>query len=371
MSREFVSDLSSSTVIMQPTALCNLNCRYCYLPKRREAHRMLPIVAEKVAATVREWVHARPVEICWHGGEPLTAGREHLGRLMDCFAGLGVGHGVQTNATLVDEAWCDFFAGRAVRVGVSIDGPRTDSSNRVDFAGSPAFDRIVRGIELLVGAGQDVSVIAVISDPTPARARRLYEFVRELGCRWLGVNIEEREGVNDRLTAHPLDQIAEFWAEMLRAWVDNPAVRVREIDRALGFVSHALHEEQHCRGLSAIIDPLPTITWDGQVTLISPELAGFTSSRHGPFACGSVLRGPLDLLIAEGMRASWVHEYHLGVQNCQTTCSYFEFCGGGQPANRHFEQGRFDTTETAYCVNSKIALMEGVLRVVHLDANPH
>ncbi|NUP02312.1 MAG: radical SAM/SPASM domain-containing protein, partial [Nonomuraea sp.] len=33
----------------------------------------------------------------------------------------------------------------------------------------------------------------------------------------------------------------------------------------------------------------------------------------------------------------------------------------GHAANRYFEHGRFDTTVTEHCRNSKIRLMEGVL----------
>ena len=281
---------------------------------------------------------------------------------MDCFADTGVVHGLQTNATLIDRAWCEFLSERDVRVGVSIDGVQTDNSSRVDLAGRPAFDRIVRGIELLVDAGHEVSVIAVVSDPTPARARRLYGFVRELGCRWLGVNIEEREGVNRRPTLQDLNQTVEFWAELLRVWRDNPVIRVREVDRVLGFISRALHHERP-DPRPALIDPLPSIAWDGEVTLISPELAGYSSDRRGRFSCGNVLRHPLDALIARGMRAPWVREYRFGVRNCRYLCPYFDFCGGGHPSNRHFEHGRLDTTQTAYCRNSKIALMEGVIRV--------
>jgi uncharacterized protein len=363
--------LPPSTVVMQPTTLCNLDCSYCYLPQRRESLRMPPMVARKVAEAMRDWARTRPAEVCWHGGEPLTAGTEHLGRLMDCFADTDVVHSVQTNATLVDRAWCEFLGERGVRVGVSIDGSAADNSARVDLAGKPAFDRIARGVDLLVAAGHEVSVIAVVSDPTPARARRLYAFVRQLGCSWLGVNIEEREGVNDRSTSHELDQTAEFWAELLRAWRDTPVIRVREIDRALGFAFGALHDER-AHPAPAMIDPLPTVAWDGEVTLISPELAGFSSVRHGRFSCGNVLQEPLDALIDRGMRASWVQEYRRGVRNCRDRCRFFGFCGGGFPSNRHFEHGRLDTTETAYCLNSKIALMEGVIRVAHHDtADPH
>lgn len=188
----------ASGVIMQPTTLCGLDCRYCYLPHRRKVWRMPVTVARRVAESITSWTVAGPVEICWHGGEPLAAGQSRLGELMDCFAELDVLHSVQTNATLVNDAWCALFLARGMRVGVSVDGPAEDTTDRVDWAGNPVFPRVLRGIQRLLDAGLEVAVVAVVSDPEPARARRLYEFVAGLGCAWLGVNIEEREGVNTR-----------------------------------------------------------------------------------------------------------------------------------------------------------------------------
>jgi uncharacterized protein len=103
------------------------------------------------------------------------------------------------------------------------------------------------------------------------------------------------------------------------------------------------------------------VAWNGNVTLISPELAGFRSDRFGDFACGNVLAHDLDVLIERGSRSAWVAEYRRGLAQCHSTCPYFEFCGGGHPANRYFEHGRLDVTETNYCQNGKIALVEGVL----------
>lgn len=65
--------------------------------------------------------------------------------------------------------------------------------------------------------------------------------------------------------------------------------------------------------------------------------------------------------IRTGMRAAWVREYQRGIAECRATCPYFAFCGGGHPSNRYFELGRMDGTETDYCRNSKIALIEGIM----------
>lgn len=349
------------SVIMQPGTACNLDCSYCYLPFRRQHLVMSADVADAVARSVRPWTERRTVEVCWHGGEPLAVGRAHLGRLMDCFRDLDVAHGIQTNAMLISDAWCEFFAEYDVHVGVSIDGPPGDNAPRVDLQGRLAFARIMAGIEKLGEYGHDVSIISVVSDPSPERARRLYNFAVTVGAFSLGVNVEEQEGVNAASNAHDSEQVVSFWAELVRAWQANPVVRVREIDRALGYVGTVLSRDED-RSRPGV-DPLPTVAYDGSVTLISPELAGFHSPRFGDFACGNVLGAPLNELIRRGVHSAWVTEFVRGVHACRDICSYFDFCGGGHPANRYFEEGRLDGTETNYCRNSKIGLMEGVLRV--------
>lgn len=355
--------LRPTTVIMQPETLCNLDCTYCYLPFRHERNTMTLTVSEAVAASVRPWAASGTVEVCWHGGEPLATGRAHLGRLMDAFAGIDVKHVVQTNATLIDEAWCEFFAERDVHVGVSIDGPPADNTSRIDRRRMPTQAKALRGIELLRAHGHEVHAIAVVSDPTPERARRLYAFAVECGIAHLGVNIEEQEGVNVSANAHRQDVVTSFWTTLAASWRENPACRVRELERALSYVGAVLGRDGATHRYGALFDPLPTIGYDGSVTLISPELAGFNSNR-GPFSNGNVLQNTLDEIIERSpTEASWVSEFSQGVKACQLTCQYFGFCGGGHPANRYFEHGRMDGTTTNYCQNSKISLLEGVLRL--------
>jgi len=50
-----------------------------------------------------------------------------------------------------------------------------------------------------------------------------------------------------------------------------------------------------------------------------------------------------------------------GVSKCKQTCQYFAYCGGGAPANKWYENKRFDLTETMYCRLGKQALLDVVL----------
>lgn len=351
-----------SYVLLQPTTLCNLDCAYCYLPQRAVDRRMSTAVAEAVAATVNQW--ARQVDrfsVVWHGGEPLAAGRDHLAALMAPFQ--QVEHHIQTNATLIDDAWCEFFLTHDIEVGVSIDGPETLTALRVDRAGNPAYQRIRRGIDALRRHGIRFAVICVVSTPRPGLASELYRYFVDLGCYWLGINIEEREGVNTRDNTRADAAVRGFWAELAAAWAADPCVELREIEWSLHYLAAALRGESDTV-LPRQRDPVPTIAHDGRVVLFSPELAGFDAAAgYGDFALGNVLTTGLAEIVARTAAApsGWVAEYFRGVEQCRHTCPYFGFCGGAHASNRYFESGRFDVTETEHCRNTKIRLLEGVL----------
>jgi uncharacterized protein len=350
-----------SYVIMQPTTLCNLDCTYCYLPLRGADRRMAPEVAEATARSVNAWARAAPrFSVVWHGGEPLSGGRAHLASLMVPFA--GVEHHVQTNATLIDDDWCEFFAAHQVRVGVSIDGPEQLTAQRVSRGGRPAYRQIMSGIAALRRHGLGFAALCVVSDPRPGLAARLYEFFVELGCHALGINIEEQEGVNTRSNAHADDAVIAFWAELTAAWRADPRIELREVEWALRYLGAALDGTAD-ELLPRQLDPIPVIAQDGRVVLLSPELAGFSDPGYGDFASGNVLERPLSQIVSRvaGGPAGWIAEYLDGVEACRAACPYFGFCGGAHAANRYFEHGRFDGTETNHCRNSKIRLMEGVL----------
>ncbi|WP_184840989.1 cyclophane-forming radical SAM peptide maturase AmcB [Allocatelliglobosispora scoriae] len=348
-----------SYVIMQPTSLCNLDCTYCYLPFRAENRRMTVEVAHAVAASVNIWAEqAERFSVVWHGGEPTAAGRDALAELMAPFR--GVEHHVQTNATLIDDAWCDFIVEHGIRVGVSVDGPEELNAARVDRGARPAYPRIVEGIAALRRRGIPFAALCVVTRPRPGLAGPLYAYFRELGCYALGINVEEREGVNLRDNHHPPDDVRTFWAELTGAWRADPALELRDVEWAIRYAA-ALRDGTADAVLPRRIDPIPTIAYDGSVVLLSPELAGFTAPAYGDFASGNVLATPLTELVARATEAPWIAEYLTGVEACRTSCSYFGFCGGGHAANRYFEQGRFDTTVTEHCRNSKILLMDGVL----------
>jgi len=218
----------------------------------------------------------------------------------------------------------------------------------------------VAGVAALRRHGVPFSALAVVSRPEPGLATELYDYFLDLGCDVLGVNIEETEGVNTRTNARDAGAVTGFWAELVAAWRRDPRIHLREVEWSLRYAGAVLAGTADDL-LPRRLDPIPTVGHDGSVVVLSPELAGFTDPHYGDFTSGNVLTTPLGEILADAAGTPWVGEFLTGVEACRTSCAYFGFCGGGHAANRYFELGRFDGTETEHCRNSKIRLLEGVL----------
>jgi uncharacterized protein len=348
-----------SYVVMQPTTLCNLDCAYCYLPFRGDDRKMPVAVAEAVATSVNALARSARFSVVWHGGEPLATGREHFAALLAPFDP-AVEHHVQTNATLIDDEWCAFIVEHRIRVSVSVDGPPARNGDRVNRGGKPAYAKIMRGIDALRRHGIGFSALCVVGRPEPGLATELYDYFLDLGCDVLGINVEELEGVNTRTNHLPPAEVTAFWSELVAAWRRDPRIHLREVEWSLRYVQAVLDGTADAV-LPRQLDPIPTVAQDGSVVLLSPELAGFTDPRYGDFASGNVLATPLREILAAAAETPWIAEFLTGVEACRATCPYFGFCGGAHAANRYFEHGRFDGTETDHCRNSKMRLLEGVL----------
>ncbi|MHC5262554.1 FxsB family cyclophane-forming radical SAM/SPASM peptide maturase [Streptomyces sp. UC4497] len=161
---------------------CNLACRYCYLYEgpdhtwRGRPAAASDAVLERTATRIAEHARAHDLSalsLVLHGGEPLLAGADTLGRFTDRVRGLApagctVRATVQTNATLLTENRLATLARHDITVGISLDGgTAAGNARRVDHAGRPSWPAAVRGARLVAERfpRSYAGVLAVV-DPT-------------------------------------------------------------------------------------------------------------------------------------------------------------------------------------------------------------
>ncbi len=350
-----------SLLIAQPTSLCNVDCAYCYLPNRKQPRRMPLDVARAIAQGISDQALAEPVTISWHGGEPLATGRDHFEKLLDVFEPLRsagrVEHNIQTNATLIDDAWCAFFARYQVRLGVSIDGPAELNAHRRDWRGQPMFDRVMRGIGRLRAHELPFSVIAVVSGETIDRGADLLRFMEQLEPESLGINIEERAQTNSARPLVSFERAEAFWRVVIQHLRGGSQLRIREIALLAGYLKTRKAGHTYSRPRDAV----PTVGWSGEVCVLSPEFADARAAGYDHFVVGNIRQQGLQDIIARAAQARYVREFAAGVAHCRASCSLFEFCLGGYASHRFFEHGRLDGTETHFCRSSRQALVTAAL----------
>jgi uncharacterized protein len=350
------------TVVLQPTTFCPWACDYCYLPTKDQRLTMDVKVARAVVESICDQDSPGCVEVVWHGGEPLAAGLERFISLLEPFERLrGAGrvrHAIQTGAGLITPGWCELFADYGFTVGVSIDGPEWANVQRHDRSGRAAYDRIMRGIATLRLHGIDFSAIAVVTPATVRRSDELAEFFETLGCTHVGFNIEEHEGANDTRPGVSSAGAREFWGALLRRRAAGSALRVRELDRLFSFLRECRSNPSPWSG--HLYEPIPTVAWNGTTVLLSPELAGVHAPEYSDFGLGNVLDEPLPAMLASAHRARYVDEFTQALGACAADCEFYAFCLGAQAGNRYFEHATFAATETAYCRNTRQALVHAL-----------
>jgi uncharacterized protein len=354
-----------SLVIIQANTLCNLNCTYCYLPGRSKNSQMHAGLVEAIATELAASNLCLPhITVVWHAGEPTLVDPAFYEQAFATFERIlghkvRVTHSFQTNATLLNERWCDLFLAHGVRVGVSIDGPQfLHDLHRRNWSRRGSFDAAVRGLKLLQAAGLRPGAIAVISAATLSHVEDFHKFFVDEKVDWLGLNVEEIEGSHAD-SSLLIPQLLAPWTEFVRRLFDlsrKSGLRVREFE--------AIEKLIRTRGrvFDDQVHPYSILSFDhlGRFTTFSPELLSM-SWKDGSCVLGNILT---DDLKGAGdsprLRLLW-QEVARGVTRCRDSCSYFTLCGGGAPSNKLAEHGRFDVAETLYCRFKKQAMIDAVL----------
>ena len=372
-----MSDYSASLTpkltlaVLQPNTFCNIDCRYCYLPNRLDNKRMTPQTLEHTFRFLLQDPSAldESFTLLWHGGEPTAvpvAFYESAFQLLEKIkpAGAPVQNRFSTNATLIDQEWCDLIKRWNVRIRVSVDGPKwLHDTSRVDRRQQGTYDRVIRGINCLRENGIEFDIISVVSERTIDAAAELWRFCQSTWAKAWHFCIEEILGVhidNTLISQTASARLQNFFTQLLEIRNrEAPDFYIRELDELIQGIPRS-------RGRIRRPDNIPlsiiSVSWDGQISTFSPELLDAKHITYGDFIFGNVKTHTLQDVLNEPKLQSIYADIQRGISKCEETCKYFRICGGGCPSAKLFEHGRFDVTETLSCQHRVKAVGNVVLR---------
>jgi len=237
-------------LLAKPTgAICNLDCAYCFFLDKEVFYpgskfRMSDELLEQYIKQLIESHQTDNVTVAWQGGEPTLMGLDYYRRSMEleekhARPGMTFLNTMQTNGTLLDDSWCEFFKEHNFLIGISIDGPRElHDTYRVDKGGKPTFDKVMCGMRLLQKHEVEFNILTTVNRVNGDHPLDVYHFIRdEIGADWMqfipvverinedgGTLIQEGNTVTDRSVLP--EQFGHFLSAIFDEWVRNDVGRV-------------------------------------------------------------------------------------------------------------------------------------------------
>lgn len=134
--------------VLELLPLCNLNCDMCYVRMSREEMEQVGRLRtmEEWTKTAEDMIKAGTLFVLLTGGEPLLY--PHFRELYQKLRELGMIITINTNGTLINEAWADFFAeNKPRRINITLYGASNETYERLcHYPGGPkrAADSLLR-----------------------------------------------------------------------------------------------------------------------------------------------------------------------------------------------------------------------------------
>lgn len=178
-----------ATVIVKPTHNCNMRCRYCYIPPTAERGRMSSLTLQNTIEKPTRFTGKKfETHFIWHGGEPLLVGLPFYQKAVQIEGkleteGYNISNGIQTNGTLLNGPFLDFFEEHKFGIGLSLDGPEEiHNKTRYYLDGRGTFKDTYRAIQAIkrrqnprLGCG----VICVLNKTNIGDIDTLYQFFHD------------------------------------------------------------------------------------------------------------------------------------------------------------------------------------------------
>ena len=222
---------------------CNLECRYCYyLDKEQLYHdsksfRLSDVLLEEYIIQHIKATQGPVINFSWHGGEPTLLGLDYFRKI----CALQHKHvppkklvvnGIQTNGTLLDEAWCQFLEANHFVVGISLDGPRElHDTYRIGRIRNSTFGKTLAGYKLLQKFKILTEILCVVNDINVRHPLQVYRFFKELDVRYITfLPLVEPQRDSEKLVSNrsvPSKAFGVFLSTIFEEWKETDIGQVK------------------------------------------------------------------------------------------------------------------------------------------------
>ncbi|MCC6588161.1 MAG: anaerobic sulfatase maturase [Bryobacterales bacterium] len=336
----------TSLLIKPASAVCNLDCSYCfYLDRDADPYKELParrMTADTLERLVDTYLfYSYPnATFAFQGGEPTLAGLDFFTKLVELQkqygrSGHNVANALQTNAVLLDDNWAQLFREYNWLLGVSLDGPEEiNDAYRFNKAQHGTYKQVMRAIEALQKRKVDFNILCVLSQANVEKPRELYKFYKSIGVdnvQFIPLAEFNPDGSRMPFTI-TAEQYGKFLVEMFDLWwPDRRKMRIRFFDN----IAEALAgmKPGSCT-MHETCDSYVVVEYNGDIYPCDFFV-------EGGWKLGNITMDSWGEIARRARRYSFAQKKTLSHPEC-VVCDYQSICHGGCPKFRHGPHGRFE-----------------------------
>lgn len=327
--------MNNISIMIKPvSSLCNLCCKYCFYTDVAQARREASygIMALSTMENMLENIHRSlapndQINFAFQGGEPSIAGLpffEKFTALTRSWKEISVSYSFQTNATLLTDDWCQFFAKHNYLLGVSLDClPEQHDRSRVTKEGNGTYKTVLNHIRLLQKYNVDYNILCTLTAPIARHPQKVWSMLERMNFQYVQFTpcLADLDQKGENLYALTPQLYASFNQYIFSRWSE-------QFQRG-NYRSIKLFDDL----VNLLAFGIPTSCGiDGRC---QPQLIVESNGNVYPcdFYClddyvlGNILTDDLHTLLKRSRLSSGKNSESL-LTLC-STCSYAHFCGGG------------------------------------------
>jgi len=330
---------------------CNLACAYCYyLPKAGMFSPQAPgpMSEELLGSFIRQRLELSPGPVThfeWHGGEPTLLGLDYFRRIValqrtHCPPGRTISNGLQTNGTLLDDAWGRFLRREGFSVGLSLDGPAAcHDAHRQSSAGKTTHRLVIRTLQLLQRHGVHCDVLCVLHAGNSSTPLPVYHYFRDLGITHLQfLPLVEPGGRRLGATA---EAIGDFLCRVFDDWIRHDLGRmvVQNFDEAF----------RTACGLPHVLCTFRETC--GDVVVLEHEGSAFACDHFvdPEHLLGNLSQQSLGELLGHPALEAFGLQKREGLPGRCRACEVLPWCNGGCPKDRFLVEASGEPGVNYFC----------------------
>jgi uncharacterized protein len=328
------------TILVKPaSSSCNLQCDYCFYKAEADL-RYVPNSGTMSFHTLKNLIRKTlnfgegPINYAFQGGEPLLSGiafYEEIIKLQKQYNKNGrfIQNSIQTNGTLINAEWAEFFKKNRFLIGISLDGPMVIHDIHRTNASGGSFENVMSAIELLRDYNVDFNILSVVTPDSYSHGMEIYSFFKHEGFEYIQFIPMLTDNMDKADDAQGFGQfLSDVFDCFYQDLKNDDAPYIRNFDNMIGSLMGFYPEA--CEYMDSCVENY-AIEADGSVYpcdfyMTDEYLMGNVNTDNS-----------MDLKESPVMQ-EFIKSSHLIPEKCEA-CEYFRLCKGGCRRYREIAQG--------------------------------